>query len=273
MDRPAIITFLSDFGTREHYVGAVKGSILTIRPEARIIDISHEVEAHDVTEGAFTLFCSYSCFPPESIHLCVVDPGVGSSRRGLIVQTTDRLFVAPDNGLLALVLQAEKIDRIVSIEAERYFRHPVSATFHARDVFGPVAAWLSRGEDVSSFGPEVSAYEPLALPRIQIRREGILEGVILHIDRFGNLITNLRADEAKKHFGENCRPAAIEVAGTEIARFVGTYSEDAGNGPFALLGSSGFYEIAARNSSSARLLKVNRGARVRLTFAAFRAKD
>ncbi len=267
MDRPAIITFLSDFGTREHYVGAVKGSILSIHPEARIIDISHEVAAHDVMEGAFTLFCAYSFFPPESIHLCVVDPGVGATRRALIVKTTDRLFVAPDNGLLSLVLGVEKVEKIVSIEAERYFRHPVSATFHARDVFGPVAARLSRGEDPSGFGPEVSAFEQLALPPVRIQSQGVLKGAVLHVDRFGNLITNLRAEEARVHFGDNSRPEAIELAGSKISRFVGAYAEAESGEPFALIGSSGFWEIAARNSSAAKLLRVKRGSSVRFRFS------
>lgn len=262
-----IITFTSDFGNREYYVGAVKGSILSICPEAQVIDITHEVGSHDLLEGAFTLLCSYSYFPTKTIHLVVVDPGVGSNRRGIIASTETHYFVAPDNGVLSLVYNREPAVRVISIEAEHYFRRPVSPTFHGRDIFGAIAAWIARGIDIDHFGPEIKDYVRLGLPRLQKIADNRLEGIVLHIDKFGNIITSISPEEIRKICGEDRSPGRFLIDGQEISRHYRYYAEAAADEVFSLLGSSGYYEIAAQKRPAARLLNVKRGAKVQLEVA------
>lgn len=258
----SLITFTSDFGTREYYVGAVKGAILNLHPEATIVDISHEVASHDLLEGAFTLLCAYSYFPTKTIHLVVVDPGVGSKRRGVIVSTEHFYFVAPDNGVLSLIYNRENVSRVVSIESEHYFRRPVSPTFHGRDIFGPVAAWLAKGIDIGNFGPQVEDYVRLALPQPRKVAENRLQGVVLHIDKFGNIITNLAPEQIRSGLGREPRPSRFFLDGREIAHHYRFYAEAGPDEVFFLLGSSGYYEIATLKKPAARLLNARRGARV-----------
>ncbi|MGH9340611.1 MAG: SAM hydrolase/SAM-dependent halogenase family protein [Acidobacteriota bacterium] len=262
MSTDPIISFTSDFGSREYYVGAVKGAILSVAPSARLVDISHEIGSHDLLEGAFTLFGAYSTFPMRTIHLVVVDPGVGSSRRALIVSSSNYYFVAPDNGVLSLIYSREEITRVISIEAGHYFREPVSPTFHARDIFGPVAAWIARGIDIGKFGPEVSDYVRLALPPPQAAGDKRLEGIILHIDKFGNAITNLSPENIQAAAGKDGPPTRIVIDQAEIKHHYDYYCEAPGDELFSLVGSSGFYEIAALKKSAARLLNTKRGAKV-----------
>lgn len=264
MSASPILTFSSDFGAREYYTGAVKGAILTVNPEARIVDISHEIASHDILEAAFTLCCFYSTFPPGTIHLIVVDPGVGSRRRALIAVSEPYLFVAPDNGVLSLVEERRPFSMVVSLESPQYFRHPVSTTFHARDVFGPVAAWLSRGVDPMSFGPEIEDYVKLSVPPVRKIDDHRMEGVILHIDKFGNAITNLASSRIKKLFGSDRRPAEFRVNGRVVDRHCEYYFQEKAGLAFSITGSSGYYEIAAKMESAARLLGLKRGMKVEL---------
>ncbi|MBI4445501.1 MAG: SAM-dependent chlorinase/fluorinase [Acidobacteria bacterium] len=262
-----LITLTSDFGTREYYVAAVKGVILRVCPAARIVDITHDVASHDVLEGAFTLSCAYSSFPQRTIHLIVVDPDVGSARRALIVCTDDYWFIAPDNGVLSLVYAQEKVNRVISIQVEHYFRRPVSPTFHGRDIFAPVVGWLARGIDVGNFGPEIRDYSRLALPPLKRINERSCEGVVLHIDRFGNLITNASLQEIKECFGRDRSLSRVVIEGQAITRFYRFYAEASGDELFAIFGSSGRYEIAASKKSAARLLNAKRGSRVEMEFS------
>jgi S-adenosyl-L-methionine hydrolase (adenosine-forming) len=265
MSSNPVSTFTSDFGSREYYVGAVKGVLLAACPQATIVDISHEVGSHDLLEGAFVIASAYSVFPTRTVHLVVVDPGVGSGRRGIVATTENAYFVAPDNGILSLVYAREPTVRVVSIDADHYFRKPVAPTFHARDIFAPVAARLARGTDIDNFGAEITDYVRFALPAVRRTAENLLEGVVLHVDKFGNIITNLsREDIAKVTGSGETLPAAFRLNGREITCRRSYYSESAVDEVFFLLGSAGYYEIAALKKPAARLLEVRRGNKVEL---------
>ncbi len=267
MSNRPIVTFTSDFGTREYYVAAVKGVILEGCPEAEIVDISHEVRSHDLLEGAFTLACAYDCFPVRTIHLVVVDPGVGSSRKALVAEGPRHTFVAPDNGVLSLVYERGDVNRVYSIEAEHYFRRPVCPTFHGRDVFAPVVSQLARGIDGDRFGPEVADYVRLNLPPVR-RQDGLLEGIVLHIDKFGNLITSIRPEDLGVEGESGARPAEVTVNGRSVSRQVRYFSEGEGEELVYLVGSTGRYEIAAPRKSAAQVLEARRGAKVQLRIEA-----
>jgi S-adenosylmethionine hydrolase len=257
-----LLTFTSDFGTREQYVGAVKGVVLSINPDVSLVDLSHEVPSHDVLAGAFTVVGSCPLFPSGTVHLVVVDPGVGSERRGIIASTERHLYVAPDNGVLSLLMEREHVSRVVSIEAEHYYRQPVSATFHARDIFGPVAAYLSKGVDILKFGPEISDYKKLALPARKQLDDGSMEGFILHIDKFGNATTSFTPADLPTEETGGCR--GFRIGDKLVERRVEYYSDGAEQEAFYLTGSSGHVEIAAFKQSAARLLGLRRGMKVTL---------
>ncbi len=267
MNSSPIITFTSDFGTREYYVGAVKGVILSGCPEAKIVDISHSVQSHDVLEGAFTVACAYQYFPPRTIHLVVVDPGVGSSRRVLIADATEQRFVAPDNGVLSLILESGEISRVISVEADHYYRQPVSPTFHARDVFAPIVAQVARGIDPTRLGPEIKDFVFLNLPPVK-QGNGVLEGIVLHVDKFGNLITSIGPEDLKKAAGSEAGPAGLTIDGHEIQRQVRFFGEGEGEELFYLVGSTGRYEVAANRKAAAQILNARRGMKVTLRIGA-----
>lgn len=244
------ITLLTDFGTADYFVGAMKGAILSINQQAVIVDITHEIPAQDVAAGAFTLLAAYDTFPEGTIHVAVVDPGVGSSRRPLVVVAGNHLFVGPDNGIFTYIYDRNPSFDAYHITATRYFRRPVSTTFHGRDIFAPVAAALSNGTDLISLGPWIS--DPIRLPANH-------ELEIIHIDHFGNLITNITRDQ----FKDGTR---LVVNGTVISAFRTFFGENVGerNEPFAIWGSAGFLEIAINGSSAAQILNVNRGDQIKL---------
>ncbi len=260
-----IITFTSDFGSREHYVGAVKGVLLDACPEATIVDISHEIASHDLLEAAFIIAACYPFYPSRTVHLVVVDPTVGSARRGIIAITDRGYFVAPDNGVLSLVYAKEPV-RVVAIEADHYFRKPVSATFHARDIFAPVAARLAGGTDVDNFGPIVSDYVKFSLPPVRKLTDNKLEGIILHVDKFGNAITNITPEEVRRIAGREVKPSVFRVNGKEITSHRRYYAESSAEEVFSLLGSTGYYELAALKKPAARLLEIRRGHKVEMEF-------
>jgi S-adenosyl-L-methionine hydrolase (adenosine-forming) len=244
------ITLLTDFGTADYFVGAMKGAILSIDPEAVIVDVTHEIPAQDVAAGAFTLLAAYDTFPAGTIHVAVVDPGVGSERRAIVLCAENYLFVGPDNGIFTYIYERHPDFAAFHITATDYFRHPVSNTFHGRDIFAPVAAALSSGVDASSVGPQIS--DPIQLFKS-------VELQIIHIDRFGNLITNITREMLK----EGNR---VLVNGKAITTFRSFFGENVGEPeePFAIWGSAGFLEIAVNGGSAAELLKVKRGAGIAL---------
>jgi S-adenosyl-L-methionine hydrolase (adenosine-forming) len=251
----AIITLTTDFGTRDWFVGSMKGVILGVNPQITIVDITHEIPAGDIRAGAFALAASCRCFPRLTVHVVVVDPGVGSSRAAIVVRTTDYFFVGPDNGVMSLALSQENVLEIRRIENETFLRQPVSGTFHGRDVFAPVAARLTQGVMLDAIGGKLPDY--VRLEWVQPKAVGgLLRGEIIHIDRFGNCITNIGA--AVKVTGK------VRVAGTVECEFRRAYSEVAPNQPVALIGSTGFLEIAVNGGHAAQLLGLKIGDPVEL---------
>ncbi len=265
MASPPIITFSSDFGSSGPYVGAVKGAILQICPRARIVDISHEISSHNILEAAFNLACSYSYFPAGTVHLAVVDPGVGSERRGIVVSTDRFRFVGPDNGLFALIYRRETVKQVISIESARHCREAVSATFHGRDVFGPAAAWLASGLAPEQLGPEVTDWRSLPLTLLRREAPGRVGGVVLQVDRFGNVITSVHDRELRDLLGRQPALVEFQAGGCRIGQRCHTYADAPAGELVYLKGSSGYYEIAVSEQSAAEVLGLTVGDPVQVT--------
>lgn len=253
-----IITLLTDFGTKDYFVGAVKGAILSVDENASIVDITHEIPPQDVRAAAFTIANYYKTFPPETVHLAVVDPGVGSPRRAIIVETGDCFFVAPDNGLLSFVFENERDFRVFEAANDEYFRRPISRTFHGRDVFAPIAAHLSKGVAPEKFGSEIKDFICFEtnVPRRISEKE--IEAEIVHIDNFGNLVTNLTENDLPENF-------VLKIDEKPIGKRRNFYAEADGDETFSIVGSAGFLEIVAFCRSAQRLLKAEVGQKIRLT--------
>jgi len=262
MPESRIVTFTTDFGLSDPFVGIMHGVVLNIHPETTIVDISHAIHSYDLLDGALTLAQAYHFFPPRTVHVVVVDPGVGGVRRPIIVETDDYVFVAPDNGVLSLVEAREPKFSVRHITAERYFLQPVSQTFHGRDIFAPVAGWLSKGVAPAEFGPEISDHVRLPLPAVErIAGQG-LRGVVLKVDKFGNLITNISQQDAPELFASPPPTFSLLIAGQRITRVCRSYVEGGEDELFAIVGSSGYLEIAARQASAAGKLGAEAGAPV-----------
>jgi len=236
---------LTDFGTADYFVGAVKGAILSVNPHAVIADITHEIPPQDIDAGAFTLLASYKTFPAGTIHVAVVDPGVGSTRRPIIVSANEQFFVGPDNGIFSYIYDREPSHRTFHVTAEKYFRPSPSSTFHGRDIFAPVAAALSNGVKPKKFGPVIED---------EVRLPALLEPIrIIHIDRFGNCVTNITRDLFK-----DSANAHLLINGKTIRDFRNFYGEDSSTSPFAIWGSAGFLEISVNGGSAAKILRAKR---------------
>ena len=266
MARP-IITLTTDFGSQDHYVGAIKGVILSINPEVEIVDICHDLRAYDVLEGAFAIAQVYRYFPPRTIHLVMVDPGVGSSRRPILVAADRYHFVAPDNGVLSLVYAREESVLVRHIAASHYYLEPVSQTFHARDIFAPIAAWLSRQVEPEKFGDPIEDYIRFHTPQPKKVNERLLKGMVLRVDRFGTLTTNFTPADLPQLFGENPPAFKLVIGKTEISKLVTSYAQATPGEVVAILGSSGYLEIAANRASAAAALGVGKGAEVGVIFS------
>ena len=263
-----IITLTTDFGLNDHFVGTIKGVILNISPEIEIVDISHSVQAFDVLDGALTIAQSYSYFPSGTVHLVVVDPGVGTARRPILVTSDRHHFVAPDNGVLSMVYAREERLHTRHVTAEHYSLQPISNTFHARDIFAPVAAWLAKGVDPEKFGDEVTDFVRFNPPKPKSVNGNTLRGVILKVDRFGNLVTNITPQDAPMLFGDAPAPFKMVVGKQEITAILPNYSEGAPGEVFGILGSMGYLEIAANQASASKILDVEKGARVEVVLEA-----
>ncbi len=259
MAETRIVTFTTDFGLSDAFVGIMHGVVLSIHPETIIVDICHSVASYDLLEGAWTIAQAHRFFPPRTVHVVVVDPGVGSTRRPIIVETDEYIFVAPDNGVLSLVEMREAKFTVRHVTAERYFRQPVSQTFHGRDIFAPVAGWLAKGIAPAEFGAEIPDYVRLPLPQVERVGENSLRGVVLKQDKFGNLITNIGELDAPALFGVAPPPVSILIAGQTIARVCHSYAEGGEGELFAIVGSSGYVEIAANRGSAAEKLNAGVG--------------
>jgi S-adenosylmethionine hydrolase len=251
-----LVALLTDFGTRDHYAGTMKGVVLSICPDATLVDISHEIPAHDILAGAFELAASYRYFPAGSVFLAVVDPGVGSGRRGIAAEVGDYRFVAPDNGVLSVVLDEQPARRVVELTERRYARPTVSRTFEGRDRFAPAAAWLAKGLELTALGRPAGSLHRLDLPKPRQTAQG-LEGEIVRVDRFGNLITNIDRPHFERVAGQ--APLVVQIGDRQVSKVVSTYA-DAGIGEIcALFGSTEHLEIAAGGSSAAAMLAAARG--------------
>ncbi len=255
----SIITLLTDFGSQDYFVGAMKGAILSINRHALIIDITHEIPPQDIEAAAFNLVATYKDFPAGTIHVAVVDPGVGSTRKPILIECGEQFFVGPDNGIFSWICEREGSVRAIHLTNEAFFRDPVSATFHGRDIFAPVAAALSSGVAMTQFGEKLSDYVRLDPLRPTAASDGSVEGRVIHIDRFGNCITNLTLE----HFSADkaASGAQLRINSREISSFRQSFSEGEVDGSdlFCLVGSAGFLEIAACNSSAATMLNAQRG--------------
>lgn len=266
--KPPIITLTTDFGTSDHYVAAIKGVILGICPTATLVDISHNVAPYDIPEGAYLLAQAWRCFPKGTVHLVVVDPGVGSERRAIVAEVAGHRFVAPDNGVLTLVLPAAELTvsrrvKIRELTAIQYFRQPVSPTFHGRDIFAPVAARLAAGLAPVRTGPHIE--DAIRLPFGSPRQIGPKkwEGAVLHTDRFGNVVTNFPTgqwpDLAETPFSLRCRNKTI----SEVAR---SYEAMQPRRKYLISGSAGYWEISCNQQDAGKLLGICRGDSIQLRF-------
>ncbi len=266
MAEPRIVTFTTDFGLNDAFVGIMHGVVLNIHPETRIVDICHSVASYDVLDGAFTIAQAYRFFPPRTAHVVVVDPGVGSERRPILAETENYVFVAPDNGVLSMIEAREPKFTVRHITADRYFLQPVSQTFHGRDVFAAVGGWLSKGIDPADFGPEITDYVRLSLPSVERIGDNSLRGVVLKVDKFGNLITNIGEQDAPELFAASVPAVSILIGGQTITRICKSYAEAAEGEYFAIMGSSGYLEVAARQASAAAKLNEGVGSPVGIVF-------
>jgi S-adenosylmethionine hydrolase len=260
-----VIALLSDFGTRDHYAGTMKGVALGICPDATLVDITHDVPPHDVLAGALELAAAYRYFPPGTIFLVVVDPGVGSGRRGIAAETGEYRFVAPDNGVLTLVLDDTPPKKIVELTERRYARPTVSRTFEGRDRFAPAAAWLAKGIDLGALGRPAGAVRRLEIPRPESGSE-LLDGEVLRVDRFGNLITNIDRRTFERFAAGG--GITLRIGDRQVSRVVSTYADAASGELTALFGSSDHLEVAVNGGSAAEALAAGRGARVRVARSA-----
>jgi S-adenosylmethionine hydrolase len=260
LSRP-IITLTTDYGIGDHLVASMKGVILGVNPEAAIIDITHSVMPYDILDGALIINEASRYYPSRTIHVVVVDPGVGTPRRALLVSAGTQYYIAPDNGVLSLIFEREKDSLTVRhITAEHYFHAPVSKTFHGRDVFAPCAAWLSKAWQSNSFGEPIEDYVRFTFPKPKQNGSGV-KGVILRVDGFGNLMTNFTPEDVPALNSENGR-IRIKLGTKEVSKLVGTFSEGASGEPVALIGSSGFLEISVNKGNAAKLLGIHRGSEV-----------
>ncbi len=255
-----MITLTSDFGLKDPYVAEMKGVILTINPNANIIDITHGVEKFNIRMGAFMLASAAPYFPRGTIHLAVVDPGVGTERRAILVQTKLGFFVGPDNGVLILAAQNQGIERIYELTNPKFMLSKVSCTFHGRDVFAPAAAYLDKGMKPSEFGPEIHDAVTPEFASVK-RRNGSLIGEVLHVDGFGNIITNISQKEIAQAKKVNLKLQNLSLNLT----FSKTYAQAKPQQPMALIGSHGFLEIALNQGSAAEKFHAKAGDKIELT--------
>jgi S-adenosylmethionine hydrolase len=248
------IALLTDFGTGDYYVGAMKGVIICINSDALVLDITHDIEPQNIASAAFVLEACYRDFPPETVFLCVVDPGVGSDRRAVIVSSNDQYFVGPDNGIFSFLLGSENI--VHNVVNNEFFRHPVSSTFHGRDIFAPVAAHLSNDVQPSEFGPRIT--DAIKLPAIMPTRSAdSIVGQVIHVDRFGNLITNIPPEAIDCDF-------RLDIGGVTVTDRYEFYAAAAPSQPFVIVGSAGFIEVSINGASAAELLNSKAGTPVNI---------
>jgi S-adenosylmethionine hydrolase len=260
--RNPIITLLTDFGLKDPYVASMKGVILSINPQCTLVDITHQVSPYDIKEGAFILAQAYSTFPKGTIHLSVVDPGVGSPRKPILFVTKNYFFIGPDNGLFTFALKREKLKKVIALGKMEFFLPEVSPTFHGRDLFAPVAAHLSFGIAPESFGRVIKSWNEISFPEPVLRQEKLI-GEVVHIDTFGNLVCNIDYKNLLKF--SKSRPFVIKIGKRTMRGLKKGYWEGKKNEPIALFGSGGFLEISVREGNAQRLLKAKKGDPIKIS--------
>ena len=256
----AIITLTTDYGLNDHLVGTLKGVILKINPEATIVDITHGVAPFDLLDGALAIGSAYGYFPARTIHVVVIDPGVGTERRPLLVSADNQYFVAPDNGVLSLIYERDANAVVRHATAEHYYLQPVSKTFHGRDVFAPIAAWLTKGWQTASMGEEITDYKKLAMPKPKAS-DGVVKGIVMRVDAFGNLITNFRVEDLPESALTNGE-VKLQVGTQAVSRMVPTFANGNAGEPVAYVGSSGYIEIGVNKGNASRTMSIGRGTAV-----------
>ncbi|HZD93753.1 MAG TPA: SAM-dependent chlorinase/fluorinase [Candidatus Sulfotelmatobacter sp.] len=262
-----MITLTTDFGLTEHYIGAMKGVIYNINPSVQLVDITNAVQSFDILDGAIAISQAYSYFPKETVHVVVVDPGVGGPRRPIVANIGQYIFVAPDNGVLSLVMEREERTMVRHITSEHYFHQPVSKTFHGRDIFAPVAAYLSKGMESSKFGDEISDYVRFAAPKPKATGASAWKGIVLKTDKFGNLITNIMPKDIPQMFDGSSSAFKITIGKAEVTKLCSSYAEGAQGELVAIVGSTGFLEISSNKGAASRLAGADKGSEVAVTVA------
>ena len=250
-----IIALLTDFGTKDYFVGAMKGAILFINENVQIVDITHEIEPQNIVSASFNLRACFQDFLVGTIFVAVVDPGVGSRRRAILVETPDYFFIAPDNGLLSFVFNGEKEFRVFELTSRKFFAENISATFHGRDIFAPVAAHLSKGVKPSEFGLEITDFVRFDENKPRKISDREIEAEIIETDRFGNLITNLKREDLPARF-------TLEIGATKIENLRQFFAESEKGEVFMIFGSAGFLEIAAFQDSAKNILDAETGRKI-----------
>ena len=263
----SVITLLTDFGTDDEYVGLMKGVILSINPSATIVDLTHQIDSQDIVQAAFAIHSGYHYFPEGTVHLIVVDPGVGTERALLALKLKNHFFIAPDNGVLTLLLNETEISSLVLISNSSFFRAAVSRTFHGRDILAPVGAHVANGLDINELGPDIDVQNVVFLENLGARRikNGEIRGQIVAIDHFGNLITNIDSEllTGSLHAGPE-KKIQIKIRSNTINGLSETYGGVRPNTPLALIGSRGYLEIAINEGNAAQFLKAKKKDPVRV---------
>jgi S-adenosylmethionine hydrolase len=260
----AIITLLTDFGTRDHYVGVMKGVILSICSDCRIFDLSHGIEKHNIQEGAFFLLNAIKYYPKNTIHLVVIDPGVGSDRRAILIQSQNFFFIGPDNGVLSLAAKSDGVEKVVEISNRDFYLNPISDTFHGRDIFAPVAAHLAKIGAVDTFGKSVNTWTQFEFPKVKMS-ETEITAYVIHIDRFGNLITNLSKELFEGYW--RSQPSVLDIEINNKARKIpmcSSYSQVRKGEILSIFGSGNFLEISGNQASASDLLSAKIRAEVKI---------
>lgn len=257
---PPVISILTDFGLRDNYVGIMKGVILGINPTVQIVDLCHNISPQDVFEAAYTLHSAYKYFPKGTIHLSVVDPGVGSDRKIICLKTEDYTFLAPDNGILSLIIANDKPKIIIEVTNREFFLPDISNTFHGRDIFAPIAAHISNGIKLENLGNKIEKIETINLPSTVLSPNGVLTANVMHIDSFGNLITNINHHIFNKiKLNAPNSNISVKIAGKKINKISESYADVGNKDLLSIFGSSGFLEISVNRGNAQKTLNVNKG--------------
>ncbi len=262
-----VITLLTDFGTSDEYIGVMKGAILSVNPEAVLVDITHRIDPQDLIQGAYTIKAFYPYFPPGTVHLSVVDPGVGSGREIIALRMAGFCFLAPDNGILSLILKDVQVDEAVRVKNHEYFLNHISRTFHGRDIFAPVAGHISKGLSLNQLGPavEVKNLKRIVFPRVEILSDEVILGNIISVDHFGNLITNIDAVTIDALCNRKSRKIpAIEIGGNFVEGLSNSYTDAGVQQPLMTIGSRNLLEISVNKGNASRLSGKKKGDLIRI---------